>query len=88
MICGRCVYGMANALILFTFADVKALSVISATISGIPGILIQLVLVPVIVHTVLPKSDAKKDAIKLIADGKATCVIVSDNKISHITNSP
>ena len=49
MIAGRCVYGLLAALIFFAFPGGKQLSVITAVVQGIPGIIIQLVLIPEII---------------------------------------
>ncbi len=80
MIMGRVVYGIVAAILFFTFPGGKKLSVIGAILTGIPGILIQLLLVPYIVRSLLP-DDAKMRAIKMIRCGEATCVVVKNNKI-------
>ncbi len=52
---------------------------------GIPGIIIQLILIPIIVSSVnkssFKKYNAKEQAIKLINDSSKSCVIVKDNNI-------
>ncbi len=85
LIAGRIVYGLVAALLLFIDADAGRLSVVAAVIQGIPGIIIQLVLVPQIVlavhKNIAGKKNASDDAVHMIENGSATCVIVKDNKI-------
>ena len=85
LIAGRIVYGFVAALLLFIDADAGRLSAVAAVIQGIPGILIQLVLVPQIVlavhKNISSKKSAASDAVSMIENGFATCVIVKDNKI-------
>ncbi len=88
MIAGRILCGLTAALLLFiTPANplITKYSVLSAVVTGIPGIIIQLILVPSAVCLLGKKAsdkyDAKKEALKMIADKSATCVIVKDNKI-------
>lgn len=85
MLCGRVVYGLvANALIV-SGATAAKLSVVAATLQGIPGIIIQLVVVPLAVKY-LSKNyadvhTARDEAVVLVKSGKKTCVVVKDNKI-------
>ena len=85
MICGRIVYGIISAVLMFLNPALKNLSVIAAVIDGIPGIIIQLVLIPVIVARIrkstLRKYNAKDEAVKLVNNGSKTCVVVKDDKI-------
>ena len=89
MICGRAVYGLAvHALLLFD-GDLKAASVLTALVTGLPGIVIQLLLVPGVVFAVqraLGRStkNAVASAKNLIEREKATCVIIKDGKIVTI----
>lgn len=84
MICGRIVYGLI-ANILFLANDMKKVSVIAAVVQGIPGIIIQLILVPFVVLRVsknLMENDSTfNDAIALINNKSATCVVVKNGKI-------
>ncbi len=49
MIFGRIAYGIAFYALMLTFGDLKALSVSAAIATGLPGILIQLLILPQIV---------------------------------------
>lgn len=49
MICGRIAYAIAFYTLLLFIGDLKALSIGAAIVTGIPGIIIQLVLIPQIV---------------------------------------
>ena len=49
MICGRIAYAAAFYSLLLTVGEFKALSVSAAVVSGLPGILIQLLLIPPII---------------------------------------
>ncbi len=60
MIAGRVVYGVALYIGINLFGMVKLpkpLSIVAATVSGIPGILLQLVLVPTIVYALRKVTD-------------------------------
>ncbi len=84
MILGRVVYGICAYLLLFMDTGLKKISVISATVTGLPGILVQLIIIPVLViklRNSVKTESVLKDAIKLIKSGKATCVLVKENKI-------
>jgi uncharacterized membrane protein len=52
MIAGRVVYGLMFWLLTLTAGQLKALSVWAAAVTGLPGIIIQLILVPIIVMAV------------------------------------
>ncbi len=85
MLIGRIVYGIAAWVLLFFDADAGKFSVISSVITGLPGILIQLILIPIIVSSVQKNKsgsyDAVGEAIKLLNEENATCVLVKDNAI-------
>jgi niacin transporter len=49
MICGRAAYTGAFYLILLFIGDFKALSVTMAVVTGLPGIIIQLIIIPEII---------------------------------------
>ncbi len=82
MIAGRLVYGFAAWLLLFTGAASGKFSVIGAVVTGLPGIIIQLVLIPIAVSRVMqsPKN-ARTTAINMIKSGNATCVTLRKGKI-------
>ena len=89
MICGRAVYGLVFHALLMFDGDLKAASVWTALVTGLPGIIIQLLLVPGVVFAVqraLGRShrNAVASAKNLIEKEKATCVIIKDGKIVTI----
>ena len=82
MIAGRLVYGFVAWLLLFTGAAAGKFSVIGAVVTGIPGIVIQLVLIPVVVYKVIkPSKSPKNIATEMIKTQKASCVTVRNGKI-------
>ena len=88
MVSGRILSGLTAALLLIVTPlnpAVAKYSVLSSVITGIPGIIIQLILVPsavcILGKKATTKYDAKKEALRMIAEKSATCVIVKDNKI-------
>lgn len=86
MACGRVVYaGIFQALVV-TFGELKALSAGAALVTGLPGIVAQLILIPCLVeavrsHARAGRRDAVQSAIHLIEEGTATCVVIRDNQI-------
>lgn len=60
MIAGRISYGLLFHVLLFAFEDLKALSVLAATVIALPGIGLQIILIP----TVLKLTEKIKDNIK------------------------
>ncbi len=89
MICGRVTYGIALQVFLLFDSDLRAASVWTSLVTGLPGIIIQLLLVPGVVFAVwkfLGKSEknAVASAKNLISREKATCVIIRDGKVVNI----
>ena len=91
LLTGKIVYAAAFHIILMQDAGTKVASALSAFLSGIPGIVIQLVLIPSLVarvkKAISKPYDATKDAIRLVTSGKATCVTVKNNKVTS-TGTP
>ena len=86
MICGRIVYGIIASLLLFFSEKAMKISVVTAVIQGLPGIALQLVLIPAVVKY-LAKFSANRyngydKAVSLIKNGEKTCVTVKNNKIT------
>ncbi len=84
LISGRVVYGIAAYILLISGTSLGSISVIGAVITGIPGIVIQLILIPVLVfriHPIYPPFDAKQLAVSRIQNGTASCVVVKNNRI-------
>lgn len=85
LISGRCIYALSSYILFHTVPGMKYMSAVAAAVQGIPGIVLQLVIIPPIVKAVgkglyAPESVLKK-AIRLIDENKATCVVVRDGKI-------
>ena len=82
MISGRLIYGIVAGIILFASPAAKYASVITATVKGLPGIAIQLILIPPLVKAISSKiTSASEIAVNMIKSRKATCVVVKSNKI-------
>ena len=97
MICGRLVYGIIFSILLGLNPQLKALSMPAAILTGLPGIILQLILIPPVVIAVLsvlkdtPKSKEgvtaqMEEAIMLIRSGKASCIVIKDGKILRKLN--
>jgi hypothetical protein len=96
MVCGRIVYGLIfAALMTANNGSMKVISVIGSMAQGIPGIIIQMVLIPVIVTAVnkyfhqesnkklKPKEEVLNKAVQMIKEEKASCVIIKKNEIIY-----
>ncbi len=86
MICGRVMYGITFAVLMSISGTLKALSVWSAIVTGIPGIIVQILLIPIIVMMVNQffirrQKDAFKSAINIIEEDRASCIIIKNNVI-------
>ncbi len=86
MLCGRVVYGLIFQVLLFLNGNLKALTVWTAIMTGLPGIVIQLLLIPPIIMALqfggrrMTKS-ALHSAINLISQETASCVVLKENTI-------
>ncbi len=86
---GRLAYAAVFYILLVSFGELKALTAYGAFITGVPGLIIQLLLVPPVVFFVKgnkmkSNTDAVISAKNLIAAEKATCVVIKDGKIINI----
>jgi len=86
MLCGRVVYGLVFQVLLFISGSLKALTVWAAIVTGIPGILIQLLLIPPVILALQygrkrATKSAVHSAINLIREGTASCVVIKENTI-------
>lgn len=101
MLCGRVIYGLIFAALLTANNDsIKLMSILGSFAQGIPGVAVQLVLVPVIVaaankfyrgedYRAAKAEEAVLDCAKqMIAEEKASCVIIKNNKIVHSSIGP
>lgn len=101
MLCGRISYGIIFAIIVAPkFSAVKA-AVFGAVTEGIPGIIIQLILIPTVVYATkryfrneMADNGAKAAcitlnyAIRMIKNEEASCVIIKNNNIIHTDKAP
>ena len=89
MICGRAAYGGALSLLVLYDTNVKALGVWASFVTGLPGVIVQILLIPTLVFATegifkLQKSNAFASAKNLIKQQKATCVVIKQGKIINI----
>jgi hypothetical protein len=88
MVCGRVAYGLTFGLLLIISGSIKALTVWAAIATGLPGIVIQLLLVPAIVLAVRRNRGphacaATQSAIHLIEQDAAACVVIRNGVIER-----
>ncbi len=86
MACGRVMYGLIFSLLVLMGGQLKALSVWGAIATGLPGIIIQLILIPSVITALKHgagrrKMDILQSAINLIKEETATCVVIKDRQI-------
>ena len=86
MLSGRVVYGLIFHLLLLVSGQLKALTVWAALVTGLPGIVIQLLLIPPVILALQhgkrkASRSAVYSAINLISEGTASCVVIKDNTI-------
>lgn len=97
MLAGWVFYGLTFGAIFFANnGQLKAASVWTAITTGLPGMAIQLVLIPIIVKGVerfqksrsnggesIDGGKIKQEAVEIILSNEASCVVVKDEKIIH-----
>jgi hypothetical protein len=88
MVCGRVAYGLTFQLLLIISGELKALTVWAAIATGLPGIVVQLLLIPSIVLVVCRRRGphecaATQSAIHLIEQDAAACVVIRDGVIER-----
>lgn len=86
MVCGRLIYGAVFRMLMLANSDLQPYSILASVTVGIPGIIVQLLLVPCIViavHSSMLGKDknAVLSALNLIKEGTATCVVIKGNTI-------
>lgn len=90
MLAGRCAYGLMFVTLHALNRSLKAPTVFAAVITGLPGIVLQLIAVPLLINFFDPKavrqafifrSRAVKLAKKRIADGAATLIVLRRGKV-------
>lgn len=88
MVCGRVAYGLTFRLLLIISGELKALTVWAALATGLPGIIVQMLLVPAIVLALrryqgTHRRAAVRSAIHLIEQNTAACVVIRDGVIER-----
>jgi len=96
MLSGQVLYGiMFEAMLLAAGGPIRALSVTAAITTGLPGLLIQLTLIPAIIKSVehfskrrmqteMPVSSSLvAEARRMLNAGEASCVVIQDEKIVY-----
>ncbi|MCL2588788.1 MAG: DUF1893 domain-containing protein [Oscillospiraceae bacterium] len=96
MLSGQVLYGlMFEALLLAAGAPIRALSVSAAITTGLPGLLIQLTLIPAVVKSIehvraqKAKSETSQlddlisEARRMLKAGEASCVVIQNDKIVY-----
>lgn len=97
MACGRVIYGIIFSILWGLDPQLKALSMPAAILTGLPGIILQVIIIPPIVMAVVRAlrdtqknkegvTEQMEEAITLIRSGKASCVVIKDGKILRKLN--
>lgn len=91
MLCGRVVYGLVFQGLFLMNGTLKALTVWSAIVTGVPGIVIQFLLIPPIILFLRQghkkgEQNAVRSAVNLISEGTASCVVIKGNMIVRTAN--
>lgn len=86
MLAGRAVYALAFEGLLLASGSLRAMTVTAALVAGLPGIAVQILVVPAIVLALRGSAgrrakDATASAITLIDENAASCVVIKDNRI-------
>ncbi len=89
MLSGRAAYGLVFSALLLTSNSLSAPSVFAAVLTGLPGIVIQILIIPAAVLYVRsidksPNKSAVASARNLLACNKATCVVIKHGEIINI----
>ncbi len=88
MVCGRICYGLTFQVLVLVAGQLKAATVWTAIAVGLPGILVQLLLIPPIVTAVSGaygkgRRRAVTSAVNLIGEDRAACIVIKDGVIVH-----
>ena len=88
MTAGRIIYWFCAKALVFFDTEASAVPLVAMVVKGMPGIVIQLAVIPTLVQKLFPKEkyDARAEAVNMIERGEATCVVVKDNKIVDISS--
>lgn len=92
MVAGRAVYGISMYALLHFDPSLKAATVWASVLTGLPGVIVQLILVPAIVTAVngYPRArqgNAVVSAVNLILEETASCVLIRDGVIEKSVNA-
>ena len=82
ILAGKAAYALTGTLLLF--AKATKISAVSMILSGIPGVFLQLVLIPSVLKLsgrFFPDSAAVKEAVKKINSGKVSLILIKDGKV-------
>ena len=90
MIIGRIASGATAWLILMLGAKLFKYSIAANLITGIPGIIIQLIIVPILISVfqkdIFALNSTETKAIKMIKNKSANCVVVRNKAIENVAN--
>lgn len=83
MAAGRVVYALMFEALLLAAPGMEASTAIASLITGIPGVIVQLLLIPSIVMTLgaSEKSNALASAVTLLREGRASSIVIQNDKI-------
>jgi len=86
MVCGRVAYGLTFQALLLLSGKLKAATVWTAVMVGVPGIVVQMFLIPPIVAAVtygtgVKRKRAVESAINLIREERAVCIVIKNGVI-------
>lgn len=86
MVCGRICYGLTFQALMLVAGELKAATVWVAITTGLPGILVQLLLIPPIVTALSGASGRRRrravtSAVNLIGEDRAACIVIQDGVI-------
>lgn len=89
MVFGRVAYGLAYQILLIISKELTASTVWVAIATGVPGIVVQLLLVPTVVFAIegaylKGRKNMINSAKNMITKGKATCVVIKNGQIINI----
>ena len=86
MLCGRIMYALMFLLLFAISGSLKAPTIWTAIVTGLPGIIIQLFLIPAVVEAVkrfpfMARKKAVQSAVNLISEERAVCLVIKENVI-------
>lgn len=87
MLLGRAAYGLTFRVLFFLGGEFKALSVLAATLTGLPGIIIQLFLIPLLTYAAeaffhRERAGLIKALTGDIREDKLACAVIREGKVT------